>query len=205
MMYWRAVSKFLFVTPVQFGRDDDGFLSKKLCGERKLVPIYDYPGERPVDSQNEEEVPHNYVESLIPEGPEATTFYDPGGELHIWFRKTSRKVDQHLQPLRLKVIITPYRQSIIVFLLFIYRTRRWLKKSGERNTCRAMFVLFIAQPARRMTRFTGRARLASIKRPRCRRSASHPASNATGTSTAELDSSLTKLVAPLQLQVSVTA
>lgn len=105
---------------LQFGRDDDGFLSKKLCGERKLVPIYDYPGERPIiDSQNsEEEVHHNYVESLIPEGPEATTFYDPGGELHIWFRKTSRKVDQHLQPLRLKVIITAYRQSNCSQLLF---------------------------------------------------------------------------------------
>ncbi len=83
-----------------------------MCGERKLVPIYDYTSERPAESQNEETL-HNYVESLIPEGPEATTFYDPGGELHIWFRKTSRKVDQHLQPLRLKVVVTAYRQSNI--------------------------------------------------------------------------------------------
>lgn len=62
------------------------------------------------------------MESLIPEGPEATTFDDPGGELHIWFRKTSRKVDQHLQPLRLKVIVTAYRQSNIIYLLNITKT-----------------------------------------------------------------------------------
>lgn len=98
--------------PWQFGRDDDGFLSKKLCGERELVPIYELSGDRPTESSGEAgEVQHNYVNSLIPEGPEATTFYDPGGELHIWFRKTSRKVDQHLQPLRLKVVVTAYRQS----------------------------------------------------------------------------------------------
>ncbi|KAI9562087.1 hypothetical protein GHT06_013052 [Daphnia sinensis] len=95
---------------VWFGRDDDGYLSKKLCGERKLVPIYDYTSERSSELHNEE-VLHNYVESLIPEGPEATTFYDPGGELHIWFRKTSRKVDQNLQPLRLKVVVTSYRTT----------------------------------------------------------------------------------------------
>ena len=95
---------------LQFGRDDDGFLSKKLCGERKLMPIYDFTIPRPTASDTEE-VNHNFVESLIPEGPEATTFYDPGGELHIWFRKTSRKVDQNLQPLRLKVVITAYKQS----------------------------------------------------------------------------------------------
>ncbi len=121
MVHQAGTNHTLFFS-FQFGRDDDGFLSKKLCGERKLVPIYDYPGERPIiDSQNsEEEVHHNYVESLIPEGPEATTFYDPGGELHIWFRKTSRKVDQHLQPLRLKVIITAYRQSNCCSLTIIF-------------------------------------------------------------------------------------
>lgn len=94
----------------QFGRDDDGSLSSRLCGERKLVPRNNYSRERSLEARGEESRA-SQVESLIPEGPEATTFYDPGGELHIWFRKTSRKVDHHSQPLRLKVVVTAYRQS----------------------------------------------------------------------------------------------
>ena len=64
------------------------------------------------------------MEALIPEGPEATTFNDPGGELHIWFRKTSRKVNQTVQPLRLKVVITAYKQSKVPGLLFHFRKER---------------------------------------------------------------------------------
>lgn len=53
----------------------------------------------------------NFVESLYTDGQRATMFDDPGGELHIWFRKTSRKVEEHLQPLRLKLVITAYKRG----------------------------------------------------------------------------------------------
>lgn len=59
----------------------------------------------------------NFVESLSTEGPTATMFDDPGGELHIWFRKTSRKVEEHLQPLRLRLVITAYKRSNQLLLL----------------------------------------------------------------------------------------
>jgi len=96
---------------VWFGRDDDGILSKKLCGQRKLAPISDLMSVSREAESNQNEHNLNLVEALIPEGPEATTFNDPGGELHIWFRKTSRKVNQTVQPLRLKVVITAYKQT----------------------------------------------------------------------------------------------
>jgi len=100
---------------VWFGRDEDGHLSRKLCGERKLVPVYDFASiSRPAEPNGGDINPY-FVESLIPDGPEATTFYDPGGELHLWFRKTSRKVEDYLQPLRLKVVITAYRRSDDLF------------------------------------------------------------------------------------------
>ena len=124
-LIYQSVYTHLMVTfcwPKQFGRDDDGFLSNKLCGQRKLAPISDimqmapapeptwsWSGEDPAGHQQEQRA--TLVESLIPDGPEATTFYDPGGKLHIWFRKTSRKVDQNLQPLRLNLVITAYRIS----------------------------------------------------------------------------------------------
>jgi len=98
---------------VWFGRDDDGHLSQKLCGERKLVPVRDFAS----ISRPDRTVNPNFVESLSTEGPTATMFDDPGGELHIWFRKTSRKVEEHLQPLRLRLVITAYKRSNQLLLL----------------------------------------------------------------------------------------
>ena len=105
--------KLLISYSSKFGRDDDGHLSQKLCGERKLVPVRDFASiTRPDRTVNP-----NFVESLYLDGPRATMFDDPGGELHIWFRKTSRKVEENLQPLRLKLVITAYKRSIQTSLL----------------------------------------------------------------------------------------
>jgi hypothetical protein len=117
------VSPLVFLSS-QFGRDDDGILSKKLCGQRKLAPISDLMSASREAESNQNEHNLNLVEALIPEGPEATTFNDPGGELHIWFRKTSRKVNQTVQPLRLKVVITAYKQSKVPGLLFYFGQER---------------------------------------------------------------------------------